>query len=173
MRFHPTITFEQYRDTCQAVAAAKSKVTDKGSWKGYVSMCLVCLALAFAPQLPSARVPALISFAILIFFWIFSKPLARRSRENCLKAIFAEEQEMLNNQVLTVDESGIACDIGRGKAGSHHSWSAFAKRLDLPDAYLFLPTPNSFVRVPKEPLSSSELELIWQWSAKVPTSDGR
>jgi hypothetical protein len=173
MRFHPTITFEQYRATCLAIAAAKPKRVRKQSWKGYAGLVVVCLALGLSPQIPAARVPALTILAILALCWILSKPLARRSQDNYFRAIFFEEQEVLNDQVLTVDESGISCDTGNGKATSHHAWNAFVKRIDMPDAYIFLPSPNSFIRVPKEMLPLSALELVRQWSSAVPTADGR
>ena len=173
MRFHPTITFEQYRDTCQAVAAAKPKGVRQRSWKGYVGLGIVCLAVGLSPQIPAARIPALTIFVTFALLWIISKPLGRRSQERCFRTMFSEEQELLNNQTLTVDESGIACDGCNGQATSHQTWQAFVKRIDMPDAFVFLPSPNSFIRVPKEILPSSDRELIWQWSSTVPTGDGR
>ncbi len=80
---------------------------------------------------------------------------------------------MLNDQVLTIDESGISCDRGNGQAVSDHTWNAFVKSIDMPDAYVFLPSPNTFIRVPKETLPLSELELVWHWSSMVPTADSR
>lgn len=171
MRFHPTITFEQYRNTCQAVAAAKPKKVRKRSWKEYMVVAVVCLALGLASQVPAARVPALTLFAVLILCRIFSKPLANRSQERCLRVIYSEEQETLNGQVLTIDESGISCDQANGQATSHQTWRALMRRIDMPDAFVFLPSPNSFVRVPKEMLPLSDRELIWQWSSTVPTPD--
>jgi hypothetical protein len=173
MSFHPTITFEQYRDTCKAVAAAKPNGARKRSWKGYVVLGVACLTLGLSPQIPAARVPALAFIAILTLCWILSKPLARRSQDSCFRTIYSEEQESLNDQVLTVDESGISCNTGDGKATSHHTWSAFIKRIDMPDAYVFLPSPNSFIRVPKEMLTMSELELVLRWDPTVPSADGR
>jgi hypothetical protein len=169
MRLQPTISFEQYRDTCGAVAAAKPKAVRKRSWKGYVGLGIACLALGLSPQIPAARIPALELLVFVALYSILSKPLARRSQDKCFRTIFHEEQELLNNQVLTIDESGITCDIGNGQATTHHTWKAFKKRIDLPDAYIFLPSPNSFIRVPKELVPLSDLELVWRWSSTVPT----
>ncbi|HKN22661.1 MAG TPA: hypothetical protein VJX73_14655 [Terracidiphilus sp.] len=168
MHFRPTITFEQYRNTCQAVVASKDKRVQHRSWKEYVVLGIACLVLGLAPQVPVARVPVFTLYAVGILCWIFSKPLAKRSQEKCLRAVYSEEQEMLNAQVLTISESGISCDRVNGQVTSHYTWQAFIKRIDMPDAFVFLPSPNSFVRVPKEMLSSSECELIWQWSSTVP-----
>ena len=173
MRFHPTITFEQYRDTCLAVTAAKAKQVQQRSWKEYVVLGIVCLVFGLAPQVPVARVPVFTIYAVMILCWIFSKPISKWSRERCLRAIYSEEQERLNQQVFTIDESGISCDQVNGQATSHHTWQAFVKRIDMPDAFVFLPSPNGFFRVPKALLTSSDRELIWQWSSTVPTGGGR
>jgi len=170
MRFHPRITFEQYAATCRAVAGAKPGAVRRRSWKGYVGLGVACLAFGISLQVPGASVVAFTVFATLILGWVLSKPLTRQSQERCLRAIFAEEQGMLNDQVLTVDESGISCDMGGGKATSHHAWNVFMRRIDMPDAYIFLPSPNSFIRVPKETFSLSELELVWRWSSGVPVA---
>jgi hypothetical protein len=172
MRFHPSITFEQYRNTCLAVKAAKAKRVQQRSWKGYVVLGIVCLVLGLARQVPVARVPAFTLYAAMILCWIFSKPLAKWSQDRCLRAIYSEEQGTLNEQVFTIDESGVSCDQINGQATSHKTWQAFIKRIDMPDAFVFLPSPNSFVRVPKEMLAPSDLELIWQWSSTVPTEGG-
>jgi hypothetical protein len=168
MRFHPAITFEQYRNTCKAVASAKTKPFQHRSWKEYVVLGIVCLVLGLAPQVPVARVSAFTILAVMILCWISSKPIAKLSQERCLRGIYAEEQERLNHQVFTIDESGIFCDRVDGQATSFHRWQAFVKRIDMPDAFVFLPSPNSFFRVPKELLTSSDRELIWQWSSIVP-----
>lgn len=168
MRFQPTLTFKQYRDTCQAVATAKTRGSQGRSWKGYVSLGIACLALGLSLQVPAAREPAFTLFAVLFFCWFFLKLLAKKSKEKCFRRIFLEEQEALNNQVLTIDELGITCVVGHGQITSHHSWEAFTKCIDMFDAYVFLPSPNTFVRVPKEPLSLSEMELILRWSSAIP-----
>jgi hypothetical protein len=173
MRFQPTITFEQFRDTCQAVTAAKPKRVPHRSWKEYLLLAIVCLVLGVTPQVPVARVPAFTILAVMIVLWIVSKPLAKRSQERCLRDIYAEEQSRLNGQVLTIDESGIACDQVNGNATSHQKWQSFIKRIDMPDAFVFLSSPNHFVHVPKEMLSSSDRESIWQWSSMIPTAGER
>lgn len=135
-----------------------------------VGLGLACLAIGLSPQIPEARVPALVFFVVVALCWIFSKPLAKRSQDKCFRAIFAEEQDVLNDQIMTIDQSGIACDMGGDKVSTHHTWAAFIKRIDLPDAYVFLPSPNSFIRVPKQALPLSDLELVRQWSSIVPSA---
>ena len=56
---------------------------------------------------------------------------------------------------------------------SHHRWQAFIKRIEMPDAFVFLSSPNHFIRVPKDALSSSDREHILHWSSTVPTASGQ
>ena len=171
MRFRPTITFEQYRATCKAVAAAKSKAAGNRSWFGSVGLGVVCLALGLSLQIPAARIPALTALAVLALCSILSKPFAKRSQDRCFRTIFSEVQEALNDQGLLIEETGITCDRGNGLAVSHSAWKAFIKRIEMPDAYVFLPTPNSFIRVPKQKLALPEQELVMKWSSTIPASN--
>jgi hypothetical protein len=173
MNFRQTITFEQYRHACQAVVSAKTNQVKRRSWKEYLVVIILGFVLALAPQVPVARVPVFTICAVMILCWIFLRPVAKWSQGKCLKAFYFEEQEKLNSQVFTIDESGISCDEGNGQATSHRTWQSFIKRIDMPDAFVFLPSPNSFIRVPKEMLELSDRELIWEWSATVPTVNVR
>ncbi|MGC1969250.1 MAG: YcxB family protein [Candidatus Acidiferrales bacterium] len=172
-RLQPTITFEQYRATYQLVAAAKPKMTEKRSWQECTVLAVACLVLGLAPHFPAARTPAFTLYAVLILCWVFCKPLARRSREKQLKRFYADEQARLNDQVLTIDESGISCDQGNGQATSHLTWQAFTRLIDVADAFVFLPSPNTFARVPKETLTPSDQELIRTWSSTVPHENAK
>jgi hypothetical protein len=167
MRLQPTITFEQYKATYRAVAAAKPKPVRKRSWQEYVILGIVCLALGIAPQFHAARIPVFTIYVALILCWGFSKPITRRSQDELLRRFYADEQAKLNDQVLTIDVSGISCNQGNGQATSHHTWQAFANYIDMPDAFIFLPSPNTFIRVPKETLTPSDHHLITEWSSSI------
>ncbi|MGO4518356.1 YcxB family protein [Terriglobus sp. 2YAB30_2] len=171
IRFRPTISFEQYRDTLQAVVAMKPKRVPKRSWPEYVILGVVCLAVGLSPQVPPIRVPTYTMVVVYVLYALFSGLLAKRTREKCLRAIFMEEEAGLNDQVLTIDESGIFSDRGNGQVTAHFAWSAFIKCIDMSDAYVFLPSPNGFVRVPKEPLSQAEVELLLRWSGATPNCE--
>jgi hypothetical protein len=173
MRLQPKITFEQYRAIYQLIAAAKPKATKKRSWQECLVLAFVCLVLGLAPHFPPTRIPAFTLYAVLILCWIFCKPLARRSRDRSLKRFYADEQAKLNDQVLTIDESGISCNQADGQATSHLTWQAFTRLIDVPDAFVFLPSPNTFVRVPKETLTVADQELIRKWSSTVPTENAK
>jgi hypothetical protein len=169
MRLQPTITFEEYKATYRVITAAKPKLNQKRSWTEYVVLAIVCLVLGLAPQFHATRIPAFTLYAALFLCWVFSKPLVRRSQERQLKRFYSDEQAKLNDQVLTIDESGVSCDQGNGQIISKHTWQAFIKRIEMSDAFIFLPSPNSFVRVPKEVLTPSDHQLIWEWSSTVPS----
>ncbi len=172
MRLEPKITFEQYKTTIAAVASAKSLKRHNRSWRYYVIYAMVCLAIGLAAQSDATRAPILAVLLSFMIVGILVKPLTKRSREKCLRRIYDEEQSMLNNQVLTIDESGISCNHDNGKAVLHLTWQAFSYSIDMPDAFLFLPSPNTFVRVPKETLTPSEQDLVREWSSGIPSRAG-
>jgi hypothetical protein len=168
MRLRPTITFDQYKATFRVIAAAKPKVDHKRSWQYYLVLALVCLALGLAPHFPPTRIPAFTLYVALMLCWAFYKPLAKHSQEKCLRRFYDQEQAKLNDQILAIDETGISCNQGDGQAVSHQTWRAFILCIDTPDAFVFLPSPNTFVRVPKTTLTPSEQDLIRQWGLAVP-----
>lgn len=134
-------------------------------------LVIICLAFGISVQYPPWRIPALTLLGVWVLCWIFQKPLGELLQGSCLRRFYSEEQSRLNDQVLTVDESGISCERGNGEMVSRHTWLAFIHSIEMPDAFVFLPSPNSFVRVPKEPLTPSECDLIREWSAGVPRKD--
>ena len=162
------ITLEQYIAALNAVIAAKPKARRTYLWWHYVILALICLAFGLGIQSDVTRVPALTAYGVMVLIWAVCKPLARRSRNEYFRRSYADEQAALNDQVLTIDESGIGCDEGNGKLTSHYTWGAFVSCIGMPDAFLFLPSPNRFVRIPKGALSESDRERIEQWSSRIP-----
>jgi hypothetical protein len=104
----------------------------------------------------------------MILLAAVAKVLGRRSRDKCIRRFYAEEEPALNDQVLTIDESGISCVQGNGQVTSHHRWTAFAYYIEMPDALIFLPSPNSFIRVPTKVLTPADGQRIREWSSSVP-----
>jgi hypothetical protein len=172
MRLEPKITFEQYKATLVAVRSAKPKKSHMRSGRYYIILAIVCLAIGIAAQSPVTRIPIFTVVFALFFLSILAKPLTRRSREKCLKRLYQEEQAGLKDQVFTIDESGISCNWGNGKTVTHMTWQAFTSSIDMPDATIFLLSPNRFVRVPKESLTPSDQDQIRKWSAAIPPVPG-
>jgi hypothetical protein len=168
MRIQPRITFEQYLATHRAVLAVKSSPVQKRSWRYYLALAVGCLALGIAAQSPLTRVPALFLFVGMILYAVIITALSRRSRNQCMRRIYTEEQPALNDQVLTIEESGITSDRGNGQISLHCRWDAFIYSIELPDAMIFLPTPNTFVRIPRADLSPSDDQRIREWSSGIP-----
>lgn len=142
MRLRPTVTFEEYKATLAVIVEAKPKMGHKRSWQGYVLLALICLVFGLAAQFDATRIPVLTLLAASVLCWVFSKPLAKRSREKCFQRFYAEERARLNDQVLTIDKSGISCNQGNGQVVSQYTWQAFIYYADMPDAFLFLLSPT-------------------------------
>jgi hypothetical protein len=157
MRIQPTITFEQYVATHGAVLAAKPSPGAKRSWRYYLTLAIVCLAFGIAVQFPPTRIPALTLFGAVVLYGAVGKALVKRSRDRYMRRFYAEEQAMLNDQILTIDESGISTVRANGDVTSHHCWNAFIYWIEMPDAMVFLPTPNTFIRVPLGELTAAEV----------------
>jgi len=168
MRLHPTITLEQYTATCKAVLSIKPKPAYQYSWQqvaiGAVIGCGLVVGFEFRP----ARVAAVTVWVVVVLYAAACKPLIRRAQDKHYRRTYAEEQARLNDQVFTIDESGISCDQSNGKETSKYNWQAFATRVDLPDASIFLLSPNCFVRIPTDTLNPTDRELIEKWSASIP-----
>jgi YcxB-like protein len=75
------------------------------------------------------------------------------------------QEKQLNGQHMDINESGIVGQWADGKASYQFKWSAFERFIDLPDAILFLPNSVSFVRIPKDSLSSEDQQVIKRWGA--------
>jgi hypothetical protein len=170
MRLEPKISFAEFRQTCQLLAAAKSKAPKRRSTGYYIVLALVCLTLGLAPEFPPARIPAFTLYAVLALLWLFNRPLSMLCRDRSLKRFYADEEARLNDQILIIDESGISSTQGNGTVSSHFTWQAFIRLIEAADAFIFLPSPNTFIRVPKKMVTSEEQELIKQWSAAIPVA---
>jgi hypothetical protein len=167
MQIRPRITFEEYLATYQAMRAVKPK-SNRRSWRYYTFLLISCLVFGVAVESPPTRIPALSAFGGMLLLVVIRLATVRHSQAKCMRGVFAEEEFALNDNVLTIDDSGISCTRGNGLVGSHYRWAALIYFIEMPDALLFMPTPNSFVRVPKQDLSASDDQKIREWSAVIP-----
>jgi hypothetical protein len=168
MVIHPHISLNQYKATYRAVIAAKPKVAKSRSWRYYVVLAGISLGFGVAVQFKPAQAPVLAICAAALIFSLLCKPLVRQSQEKQLERFYTEEQDTLSNQVITIDESGIFCSSEDERSRSHYDWRAFVYYIDMPDAFVFLPSPNTFVRIPKDLLTPSDDQAIRDWSRALP-----
>jgi hypothetical protein len=166
MRVEPKVTFEQFRETYIAVLALKKKTSYGTRW--WCVWIGIGLVMGLVPRMLFGRVAENTILCMLVFYWVIAKLLTSPLRDRRMRAYYIEEAANLNSQIFEIEESGLACAQADSRATSHYSWRAFIKRLDLPDAFVFLLSPNTFIRVPKETLSGSDRELIWSWSSHLP-----
>jgi len=166
-----TISFEQFKTAILAMRKKYQPQSKKTRWLNIVFIVVVSFTLAIAMQKSSAEV---IGFSfVLILFLVVLGIWSKRRAEYCLKQTYEVQKKQLNGQVMDIDESGIGGRWENGNASYQYKWSAFENFLDLPDAFLFLPNSVSFVRVPKESLSSEEQQDIKRWGKIVvaPSTD--
>jgi YcxB-like protein len=105
----------------------------------------------------------LLFLLLLVVFYVWSKFRAQA----CLKQTYEVQKKQLNGQQMNIDATGITGQWEDGNASYQFKWSAFESLIDLPDAFLFLPNSASFVRIPKESLSSDDQLEIKRWGKEA------
>jgi hypothetical protein len=164
LHIEPTITFEQYRATLEAMRKPAERRFGKTQWYRIALIVIFSFSLTIAIKTPSTQKSSLAGFIILILLlsalWLWAK----FRTQSCLKQTYDAQEKQLNGQHMDIDESGIVGQWADGTASYQYKWSAFERFIDLPDAFLFLPNSVSFVRIPKGSLSSDEQQDIREWA---------
>jgi hypothetical protein len=164
LRIVATISFEQFRTAIVAMRK-KYQPPKKTRWLNIVFIVVASFTIAIAIQTSSAEV---IGVSLLLAVFLVAIGIWSKWRVGyCLKQTYEVQKKQLNGQIMDIDDSGINGQWGNGDSNYQYKWSAFETFLDLPDAFLFLPNPVSFVRVPKESLSFEDQLTIKSWAEKI------
>lgn len=159
MHIVATISFEQYAAALSAIRKNSPKRAGKTRWLAIFFLTILCLSLAIALNTSATRDFALAVYLVLAALYVWSKLRAK----SCLKQVYEAQKRQLNGQQMDIDETGISGQWEDGNASYQFKWSAFQNFAELPDAFLFFPNSVSFVRIPKESLSSDEQLEIKHW----------
>ena len=158
------ITYEQYRD---AYAAIKPSPTQLRATQRILTPAVSAFAGIMLIYVPTTR---------NLFFWMLAlyAPLvfavqrwSRARYDGCLRELFDRNKDAMNGQKMKVDELGISGSGGENAFSYSYKWSAFQRCIEVPDGYLFLPTPDTFVRIPFESLSIEQRRQILVWSSSI------
>jgi len=166
-----TISFEQYEAALAAMRKPAEQKFGKTVWPGVFFIVVLSFALLIAIKTPATQNSALGGFILLALllsaFWLWAKFRTR----SCLKQVYKAQEKQLNGQRMEINESGIVGQWADGSVSYQYKWAAFERLIDLSDAFLFLPNSVSFVRIPKESLSSEEQQEVKRWGKiEVPPS---
>jgi hypothetical protein len=66
---------------------------------------------------------------------------------------------------MTIGPSGLDYERRDGTANTQYRWDAFETWIEKPDAFLLMPSLQSFVRIPKDKLTEAEQAEIRTWIA--------
>jgi YcxB-like protein len=158
-----TISFEQYETALAAMRKPAERKFGKTQWLRAFFITVFSFSLVIAIKTPSTQESALAGFILLVLLfsvlWLWAKLRTR----SCLKQAYEAQEKQLNGQQMEISESGIVGQWADGRVSYQYKWSAFERFIDLPDAFLFLPNSASFVRIPKEFLSSEDQRDIRRW----------
>lgn len=167
MKVTAYISYEQYRD---AYAALKPAVKKQRSTLQIAALVISTFAVAMLVFIPPTR---------NIFGWTLAAygPLAyglqiwsKAKYDRCLRQLFDRNKNYMNGQKMKIDEYGISGSGADDVFSYSYAWSAFQLCIEMPDGYLFLPTPDTFVRIPSESLTVEQRREILVWSGSVPHS---
>jgi hypothetical protein len=169
LHIEPTITFEQYRASLEAMRKPADRKFGKTQWLRVAVIVIFSFSLFVAIKTPSTQNSSLVGFIIIILLSSATWLWAKFRTQSCLKQAYHAQEKQLNGQRMDINESGIAGQWADGTASYEYKWSAFERFIDLPDALFFLPNSVSFVRIPKEALSSEEQQEIKRWGTSGTT----
>jgi hypothetical protein len=158
-----TLSFEQYEAALAAMRKPAERRFGKTVWPKVFLIVVLSFVLVIAIKIPATQESALGGFILLAFLfsalWLWTKFRTR----SCLKQVYKAQEKQLNGQRMEINESGIVGQWADGSVSYQYKWSAFERFIDLSDAFLFLPNSVSFVRIPKESLSSEEQQEVKRW----------
>jgi hypothetical protein len=164
-----TISFEQYKASLDALRKPAERRYGKTKWLRIFFITFFSFSLFIAIKTPSTQQSSLLGFILLVLFFSAIWLWAKFRTQSCLKQAYTAQEKQFNGQHMDINESGIVGQWADGAVIYQYKWSAFERFIDLPDAILFLPNSVSFVRIPKEALSSEEQHEIKRWGASGTT----
>ena len=162
-----SISFEQYQDALKAIRKPSEQSPVKTPWYRYLFLAILCLSIGIAIQtlpLRESLVDLVILALVLATLWGYCKINVK----TCLKKVYEAQEKQLNGQQMEILEAGISGQTADSNISYHYNWSAFERTIELPDALLFLPNSQTFVRVPKASLNSDEVQEMMRWAASKP-----
>jgi L-lactate permease len=165
LHVEPKITFEQFN----ATVSAMRKSTSKTKWLRIALIVVFSFSIVIMAKTSSnGQFPAIISITLLalFIFGLFAKYIAHW----CLKRSYKTQEKQFNEQHMDLSETGISGHSTDGTVSYRYDWSAFERSIELPDAFLFLPNKTSFIRIPKDVLSTEQIRELKRWVVQIPTT---
>jgi hypothetical protein len=126
---------------------------------GYPILAAVFTLIAVLIWIGDQRVSAqvLINVAFSVFFLWARFSYARRIRK------LYEKQAGNMAGRMTLTPTGLRFERKNGTANVDYTWSGIESWLERPEMFLVFPGPLSFVRIPKDKLSSAEQDEVRGW----------
>ena len=123
-----------------------------------------CSAIGLVMHFEPTRVPAFTLLCAYLVFLLTASSYRKRLSRKRLRQFFEEERDRLNGQILHLHAKGVTGTHTGGHYITEETWQAFTRRLDFPEKWLFLRSPDSYLRITKP----ADRQCILDWSAGVP-----
>ena len=94
--------------------------------------------------------------ATIFFFW------CRFSFATRVRKTYEQQAKNLHG-TMTLTPTGLRYERINGTANGDYTWRAFEQWLEQPEMFLLFPGPLSFVRIPKDKLTTVEQDEVRGW----------
>jgi YcxB-like protein len=129
------------------------------AWYGYPILGVVFALLTVLVWLSDQRLSSGVVFnlcATIFFLWCRFGFAAR------IRKMY-EQQAKNFPGTMTLTPTGLRFERKNGTASTDYTWNAFEQWLERPEMLLLFPGPLSFVRIPKDMLTSAEQDEVRGW----------
>jgi YcxB-like protein len=128
-------------------------------WYGFPILAVLFALLTIFLWIGAQRfdTPVVVNFVVSVYFLWARFNYARRLR----KLYERQAKNMVGRMTLT--STGLRFERKNGTANVDFTWSGIERWLERPEMFLAFSGPVSFVRIPKDKLSSAEQDEVRGW----------
>ena len=128
-------------------------------WYGFPILVVLFSLLTIFLWLGAQRfdIAVVVNFLVSVYFLWARLAYTRRLR----KLYERQAKNMVGKMTLT--PTGLRFERKNGTANVDYTWSGIERWLERPEMFLAFPGPVSFVRIPKDKLSSAEQDEVRGW----------
>ncbi len=132
-------------------------------WYGYPILAAVFALITILIWIGERRFSSffLIEFAVSVFFLWGRFAYPRRVRK-----LYERQAKNLVGK-MTLNPAGLRFERKNGTANVEYRWNGIERWIERPEMFLLFPGPISFIRIPKDKLTSAEQDELRGWMSSA------
>jgi hypothetical protein len=163
MQIEVDMTYKQYFEATRLMllnTTAKRRWNYWCLWYVYPVLGTVFAFLTvFMWIIDDRRITGTVLFNLLAAFFFFWCRFSFPSRARKLY-----EQQATNLQgTMTLTPAGLRYERKNGTASTDYTWNGFENWIERPEMFLVFPNNLSFIRIPKDTMTSTEIDDVRGW----------